>query len=55
MITVRTLAGDDPLRFQVVVRDDQGETRHQVTMSVATFNAVAAGACTPEHCVEAAF
>ncbi|MGH6876134.1 MAG: hypothetical protein ACREHV_02020 [Rhizomicrobium sp.] len=55
MIEVRTLAGDDPLRFEVVIRDEEGETRHEVTMSLATFSTIAGGACTPAHFVEAAF
>ncbi|HEY6579110.1 MAG TPA: hypothetical protein VIY09_07285 [Rhizomicrobium sp.] len=56
MIAVRTIDGDDdPLRFEVVVTEGEGATRHHVTMSLATFDAIAGGGATQERCVEAAF
>jgi hypothetical protein len=54
-IQVRRVADGDPLAFDVVVREGQGETRHHVTMSRATAERLAAGQHTPESCLEAAF
>ena len=54
IVEVRRVA-DDPLAFDVVVREGQGETRHHVTMSRATAERLAAGQHTPESCLEAAF
>ncbi|MDI4655836.1 hypothetical protein [Xanthobacter autotrophicus] len=55
MIEVRQSAGGDPLKFEVVVRDTAGETRHVVTMAPATYQELTAGRCTPAKCVEATF
>jgi hypothetical protein len=55
MIEVRRTAEGDPFRFAVVVREGQGETRHDVTMSRETYEGLTGGAQTPERCVEAAF
>jgi hypothetical protein len=55
MIEVRRVAGDDPLAFEVVVREGKGETRHHVTMSRAMCERLTAGKHTPERCLEAAF
>ncbi|MFG1321039.1 hypothetical protein [Xanthobacter autotrophicus] len=55
MIEVRQSAGGDPLKFEVVVRDAMGETRHVVTMAPATYQDLTAGAHSPVRCVEAAF
>jgi hypothetical protein len=55
MIEVRRIAQNDPLDFEVVVREGDGETRHHVTMSRETCNRLTAGKHTPEHCIEAAF
>ena len=55
MIEVRRMADDDPLDFEVVVREGGGETRHHVTMSRETCNRLTVGKHTPERCVEAAF
>jgi hypothetical protein len=55
MIEVRRMAEDDPLDFEVVVREGGGETRHHVTMSRETCNRLTVGKHTPERCVEAAF
>jgi hypothetical protein len=55
MIEVRRIAQNDPLDFEVVVREGEGETRHHVTMSRETCNRLTVGKHTPEHCIEAAF
>jgi hypothetical protein len=55
MIEVRRMAEDDPLDFEVVVREGGGETRHHVTLSRETCNRLTVGKNTPERCVEAAF
>jgi hypothetical protein len=55
MIEVRRTGNGDLLEFEVVVRDDQGETRHQVTMARDTCDRLTGGKHTPERCLEAAF
>jgi hypothetical protein len=55
MIEVRRTGNGDFLQFEVVVRDDQGETRHQVTMARETCDRLTGGKHTPERCLEAAF
>ncbi len=55
MIRVRRTAEQDPLIFEVVVREGKGETRHQVTMSRDTCERLTSGKHTPERCLEAAF
>jgi hypothetical protein len=55
MIDVRRTQGDDPLSFEVTVRDATGETRHHVTMSREACGRLSAGEHTPERCIEAAF
>jgi hypothetical protein len=55
MIEVRRIAEDDPLDFEVVVREGGGETRHHVTMSQEMCNRLTMGKHTPERCLEAAF
>src|SRR5262245_40012584 len=55
MIQVHATSTGDPLRFEVVVRQGEGETRHEVTMSRATCDRLTAGKHTPERCLEAAF
>ncbi|MFZ2110133.1 MAG: hypothetical protein WAV18_32970 [Roseiarcus sp.] len=54
MIEVTRRAGDDPLTFDVVVREDDEETRHRVTLAAAHFARLAPGEA-PERCIEAAF
>jgi len=54
MIEVRRLS-EDPLRFETVVRDGQGETRHEVTISRGDCERLTAGRHAPEQCIEAAF
>jgi hypothetical protein len=55
MIEVRRTADGDPLEFEVLVREGNGETRHQVTISQETCGRLTAGEHTPERCLEAAF
>jgi hypothetical protein len=55
MIEVRRIAEDDPVDFEVVVREGAGETRHHVTMSRETCNRLTVGKHTPERCFEVAF
>jgi hypothetical protein len=54
MIEVKSEGGSDPLRFTVVVREGQGETRHAVTLAAADFSRLGKGA-KPEQVVEGAF
>jgi hypothetical protein len=54
MIEVVRRPGDDPLTFDVVVREDDEETRHRVTLAAAYFACLASGR-SPERCIEAAF
>ena len=54
MIEVTRLAGEDPMRFEVVVRDSQGETRHRVTLASAHLARLSPGIA-PERCIEAVF
>jgi hypothetical protein len=55
MIEVKQTGDGDPLEFEVVVREGNGESRHHVTMGKETFERLTAGRHTPERCVEAAF
>jgi hypothetical protein len=55
MIEVRRVAEGEPLEFEVVVREGEGETRHHVTMSRETRNRLTVGKHTSERCLEAAF
>ena len=55
MIEVRQTAEQDPLIFEVVVRDGKGETRHHVTMSRETCERLTSGKHTPERSLDAAF
>ena len=55
MIEVRRTREGDPLEFDVVVREGQGESRHRVTMARNIHERLTAGRHTPERCLEAAF
>jgi hypothetical protein len=55
MIAVKRTGDGDPLQFDVAVRDQDGESRHHVTMSYATCERLSAGKHEAERCVEAAF
>jgi hypothetical protein len=55
MIEVTQIGRSDPPEFEVVIRQGNSESRHQVTMSKETCKRLTAGQHTPERCVEAAF
>lgn len=55
MIDVRKTSDDDPMQFQVRVKEGGSGTTHRVTMKQTTYEALTQGAHTPERCVEAAF
>jgi hypothetical protein len=55
MIEVERRGEGDPLAFEVIVRDGQGESRHNVTMGKALCERLSGGTHTPERCLEAAF
>jgi hypothetical protein len=55
MIEVRRTNEGDPLEFEVIVREGNGETRHQVTMSRERCARLSAGKHAPERVIEAAF
>ena len=55
MIEVRRSGEGEPLAFEVTVREAEGETRHEVTMSRETWERLTAGEHAPERCIEAAF
>lgn len=55
MIEVRQSAGGEPLKFDVVVRDAAGETRHVVTMSPIVHQELTGGRQSPTRCIEATF
>jgi hypothetical protein len=55
MIEVRRIGKGDPLEFNVVICEADGESRHHVTMARNTHERLTAGQHTPERCLEAAF
>jgi hypothetical protein len=55
MLEVRCTGEGDPLEFDVVVHEGQGESRHHVTMARDTCDRLTRGKHTPERCLEAAF
>jgi hypothetical protein len=56
MIEVRRIADQtDPLEFEVIVSEGDGETRHHVTMQRETCDRLTGGKHAPERCLEAAF
>ncbi len=59
MIQVWRKREDDPfefdLGFEVVVNDEQGESRHHVTLARAAYARQTGGRVSPETCVEATF
>jgi hypothetical protein len=54
MIIVKTVPAD-PLRFNVTVREDDGETHHEVSMSSETLKKLSGDRHPPEQVIEAAF
>lgn len=55
MITVKTVSTGNPLRFSVSIREVDGETRHDVTMSTGTYDRLSSGKHPPEQVIKAAF
>lgn len=55
MIEVTTTSDSDPLAFQVVIRDPDGESHHHVTIKRAVCEGLTAGRHPAERCIEAAF
>lgn len=55
MIEVKQTGHADPLTFEVRIREDGNESRHDVTMSRTDYDRLSQGSCLPDHCVEAAF
>jgi hypothetical protein len=55
MIEVTQTRQSRPFAFEVVVRDDSGETRHDVTMTEEAFVSLAGEHDAPEGVIEAAF
>ena len=53
-IRIQRLAGADPLNFEVIVEEDEGRSRHLVTLDAAYAGHVAPGA-KPEAVSAAAF
>jgi hypothetical protein len=55
MIEVSLINDAELLEFSVVIRDETGETRHDVTMARAMCERLTRGGHSPERCIEAAF
>lgn len=55
MIDIKKLSDDDPMKFDVTVREGAGETKHQVTMARHTYQKLTGGKVSPEQCIQAAF
>ena len=55
MIAVQRTTEGDPMGFAVTVREPNGETSHQVSMSQQTWQRLCSGKHPPERCVDAAF
>ena len=55
MIEVTCRRDSDPQEFLVVIRDEEGQSRHAVTVSSKTLQRLTRGDNEPERLVEAAF
>ncbi len=55
MIEVTQIGNSDPLKFDVLVSDGNGETRHRVTLAREYCEKLTRGTCAPKRCIEAAF
>lgn len=55
MISIKRLGSDDPLSFEVVVREGSGETTHRVTLSKDLCTRLTGNRFTPEQCIEGSF
>ena len=54
-IDVQCVRREDPLEFEVSIRDDSGQTRHRVTMAQSELGRLASGGSTAEEVIDAAF
>jgi hypothetical protein len=55
MIEVERTAEGDPMGFAVTVREPNGQTSHQVSMSRQTWQQLSDGQYPAEQCIDAAF
>lgn len=55
MVEVKQTHTGDPLRFAVTVREGRGSTRHEVSMTQATYQKLTGGKVSPERCIQGAF
>ena len=55
MIEVERTAQGDLMGFAVTVREPNGQTSHQVSMSQQTWQRLSGGKYPPEQCIHAAF
>jgi hypothetical protein len=55
MIVVRQTGSDDPMEFEVTVREGASETRHRVTLRKSDHRRLAGDRAEPGRLVEAAF
>ena len=55
MIKIAQLEGGDPLRFDVTVAEDDGESRHEVTVGATDLARLTASGHSPTQLIEAAF
>lgn len=55
MIQVRATGHDEPMQFEVVLRDGKEEMHYQVTMTRADFERLGDGNVSSEECIRAAF
>jgi hypothetical protein len=55
LIEVQRTAEGDPMGFAVTVREPNGQTAHQVSMSQQTWQRLGGGNHPPERCIDAAF
>jgi hypothetical protein len=54
-IEVQQTAAGDPMAFLVTVREGKSATKHQVTMTQATYQKLTGGKVPAPRCIEAAF
>ena len=54
MIEVKRLSDGDSLTFEVIISEGKSETRHDVTITQATYERLTGSKYAPERCVEAA-
>jgi hypothetical protein len=55
MIEIQRIKDGDPLEFDVIIRELNGESRHHVTMDRKTCKRLTADRHAPERCLEASF